>query len=265
MDRFIEYAIPVLLQVALALLALVAGFITIKWIIRRLDRHMERLKVDPTLRPFLTSVADVAMKVLLAITIIKVLGIDTSSLVAAVAAGGLAVGLAFQGSLSNFAGGVLLLFVRPFKVGDYIEATGFGGTVQAIQILYTELVTIDNKVVFLPNGNLANSSIVNYTRKDIRRVDFKFSVGYKTKIQQVTEVLTEVLSRHPKIHQEPLPFVRMYEHGENGLIYVARVWTNTSDYWDVYYDIVEEVKERFDAENIEIPLRQMDVHLREKD
>lgn len=264
MDHIIEYAIPVLLQIALALLALVVGFITIKWIVRRLDRHMERLKVDPTLRPFLTSVADVAMKVLLAITIIKVLGIDTSSLVAAVAAAGLAVGLAFQGSLSNFAGGVLLLFVRPFKVGDYIEANGFGGTVQAIQILYTELVSIDNKVIFLPNGNLANSSIVNYTRKDIRRVDLKFSVGYESNIKQVIEILREVMISHPKTHKEPLPFVRMLEHGESGLIFVARAWSNTSDYWDVYYDIVEEVKERFDAKGIDIPFRQLDVHLKEK-
>lgn len=149
-------------------------------------------------------------------------------------AAGLAVGLAFQGSLSNFAGGILILISKPFKVGDYIEATGYSGTVEAIQILYTDLVTVDNKVIRIPNGNLSNASIINYSEKDTRRVDLQFGAAYEADSAKVIQILSEVVTNHSQTLKDPVPFVRISEHADNAVIYTVRVWVNAADYWDVH-------------------------------
>ena len=264
MSDLITLAIPLVKSVALAILALIFGLVIIKWITEKLVKNLDKLAIDVTLKPFVISVINASLKVLLAISIIKVLGIDTTSFVAVIAAAGFAIGLAFQGSLSNFSGGVLLLTLRPFKVGDYIETNGYDGTVQAIQLLYTELITVDNKVIFIPNGSLSNTSIVNYSVKDTRRVDFRFSVGYEENSNKVINILKEIVNNHSKVLKEPEPFVRMSEHGDSAVIFTVRVWVNADDYWTVYFDTIETVKKRFDEGNISIPYPQMDVHVNNK-
>jgi small conductance mechanosensitive channel len=264
MNSFVDLSMPVIKSVALAILAVLIGLKVIHWITKTVEKIIERSSLDKTLKPFIVSLVNALLKVLLVISIISILGIDTTSFVAVIAAAGFAVGLAFQGSLSNFAGGVLLLALRPFKVGDYIEAGGFSGTVQAIQILYTELVTVDNKVVFIPNGSLSNASIVNYSVKNTRRVDFKFGVGYEADSSKVKDTLQAVAGNHPLVLNEPEPFVRMSEHGDSAIVFTVRVWVNAQDYWTVYFDLIETVKKRFDEEGISIPYPQMDVHLKQQ-
>jgi len=264
MNNLIAVAMPIATSITLATLTVVFGLIIIRWITKKLEKYLGKLAIDTTLKPFVISIINVSFKVLLVITIIKVLGIDTTSFVAVIAAAGFAIGLAFQGSLSNFSGGVLLLTVRPFKVGDYVEADGHNGTVQAIQILYTELITVDNKIIYIPNGSLSNTSIINYTAKDTRRVDLKFSVGYEENFNKVTNILKEILDKHSLILKDPEPFARMSEHGDSAIVFTVRAWVNTKDYWTVHFDIIETVKIRFDEEEISIPYPQMDVHINHK-
>lgn len=260
MNTIIDLGIPIIKNIAFALITLIIGLMVIKWIANRLSRYMVKSSIDSNLKPFILSLANVTLKGFLAIFIVSILGIDTSSIVASLAAVGFAIGLALQGSLSNFAGGILLLFLKPFKVGDYIEANGYQGTVKQMQILNTELVTPDNKVIYIPNGTLSNASIVNYSVNDTRRVDFTFGVGYDIDSVKVKQVLKEIVDNHPNILGEPEPLIKMSEHGDSTVVYVVKVWVNAIDYWTVYYDIIEMVKNRFDEENISIPYPQMDVH-----
>lgn len=262
MNEWIEIAIPIIKNIALALLTLAVGLFAISRIGRGFKNTIDGSKLDPSLKPFMVSLIVGSLKVLLVISVINILGVDTTSFLAVLAAAGFAIGLAFQGSLSNFAGGVLLLTLRPLRVGDYVEANGFSGTVQAIQILYTELVTVDNKVIYIPNGNLSNSSIVNYSIKETRRVDFKFGVGYEADSDNVIKVLKEIVANHPLVLESPEPFVRMSEHGDSAVVFTVRVWTKAGDYWTVYFDVIETVKKRFDADQISIPYPQLDVHLK---
>lgn len=255
--------IPGAKSLGLAILVFIIGWFVIKWSVKRLKTIIKKSRMDNSLKPFIISLTDAALKVFLVVTVISILGVQTSSFVAVLASAGLAIGLAFQGSLSNFAGGVLLLTTKPFGVGDYIEVTGFSGTVQAIKILYTEIVTPDNKVIFIPNGNLSNSSIVNYSKKDKRRVDLKFGVSFDADYSKVVGALNEVIEKQPLVLKDPVPFVRMTEHGTNSIIYTIRVWVESKDYWDVYFNITEEVKKSFDEKNIAIPYSQMDVYIKD--
>jgi len=261
MDNIINLAIPVIKSIAFAIVTLIIGLLVIKWIMRHLSNYMKKSSIDNSLKPFVLSSVNITLKGFLVISIINILGIDTSSIVAALAALGFALGLALQGSLSNFAGGILLLFLKPFKAGDYIEANGYEGTVKHMQILNTELVTPDNKVIYMPNGNLANTSIVNYSVNDTRRVDFAFGVGYDADNVNVIQALKEIVDNHQLVLRDPEPFVRMSEHGDNAVVYTVKVWVNAIDYWTVYYDIIEMVKKGFDEKNISIPYPQMDVHI----
>jgi small conductance mechanosensitive channel len=264
MTDYMALTISIGESIALALLSLVFGLMIIKWITGKLEKYIQKTSLDSSLQPFIVSLGNISLKVLLAISIIAILGIPTTSFVAVIAAAGFAIGLAFQGSLSNFAGGVLLLTLKPFKIGDYIEANGSNGTVQAIQILYTELLTPDNKVIFIPNGNLSNTSIVNYSVKDTRRVDFNFGAGYEADTKKVISILKEIANNQPQVLKEPEPFVRMSEHGDSAVVFTVRLWVNAKDYWTVYFDIIEDVKTRFDEEQISIPYPQMDVHVNSK-
>lgn len=263
MNNFIILAIPVIKNIALAIITLIIGFIVIKWITKFVEKQMKKTHLDETLKPFIVSIINAVLKVLLAISVIRILGVDTTSFVAVIAAAGFAIGLAFQGTLSNFAGGILLLALRPFKVGDYIDANGYSGTVEAIQILYTHLKTPDNKLIYIPNGSLSNASIVNYSVKDTRRVDLKFGVGYENDIITVQKVINDVIMKHNLILPEPEPFVRLSEHGDSALVFTVRVWVKAQDYWTVHFDLIESIKNRFDEENISIPYPHMDVNLKQ--
>lgn len=255
------WVVPIVRSLALAAVTAGVGLFVIGRVVRILEKLLARSQVDQTLQPFLLSVCSVALRVLLAISVIRILGVDTTSFVAVIAAAGFAVGLAFQGSLSNFAGGVLLLTLRPFEAGQYVEAGGHAGTVQSIGLLYTELATPNNVVIYIPNGSLANSSIVNYSARGTRRADFQFGVGYEQDTEHVKRVLREIADRHPRVLEDPEPFVRMSEHGDSAIVFTMRVWAESEHYWGMYFDIIEEVKNRFDAEGISIPYPQRDLHI----
>ena len=260
---FLALATPIIKSIALAIATLLIGLLLIKWITKYLNIRIQKSpRLDDTLKAFISPLVGTVLKILLLVSVIKILGIDTSSFIAVIASAGIAIGLAFQGTLANVAGGLLLLILRPFKVGDYIEVNSFSGTVEAIQLLYTHIVTIDNKVIYIPNGSLTNTSIVNYSVKETRRLDLSFAVSYKNDTAHVIDTLRGVIENHDLILKDPEPFIRMTEHGENGIVYTARVWTKADDYWTVRFDLLENVKKKFDQENISIPYNQMDVHLK---
>jgi small conductance mechanosensitive channel len=189
----------------------------------------------------------------------------TSSIAALITSLGVGVGLAVQGALSNFAGGILIIFTRPFKIDDYIEACGVGGTVEDINLIHTILRTPDNKVITLPNGTLANENIVNYSVKDTRRVDLVFSISYEADFAQAQRLLLSTVAGHELVLADPAPFVRMKEHGDSAIKIAARVWVKSEDYWTVYFDLTERVKAVFDENDIVIPFNQLDVHLTPSD
>lgn len=259
--EWLNVALPIIKSIALAIIILLIGLLVVKIITNIIRKRIEKSKLDDTIKPFLVSLISTVLKVLLILAVIKILGVDITSFVAIIAAAGFAIGLAFQGSLANFAGGILLLTLRPFRVGDYIEGAGFSGTVDGIHILYTILLTPDNKVIYIPNGNLSNTGIVNYSIKDTRRVDFKFGTSYKEDTNHVLSTLNDIVQKHSLTLQDPEPFVRISEHGESAVIYTVRVWVNADDYWTVHFDILEEVKTRFEEERVSIPYPQMNVHV----
>lgn len=258
-----ELVVEYVPSVIAALLIFVIGLFIIGRLVKLFNRFLERTKMDSTLRPFIVSFTSAALKVLLILIVLTQLGAQLSSFVAIIGASSLAIGLAFQGVLSNFAGGVLLLSLRPFKVGDYINAAGYEGVVEAIHIFNTVLVTPDNKVITVPNGTLSNASVTNFTAKTSRRVDLVFTVGYDESVDKVKKILTDLCDQHELIQKDPVPFVKLQKHGDNAIHFVVRVWTNTVNYWDVYFDLMERVKLKFDEENISIPYPQMDVHMKQ--
>lgn len=260
---FLTLAIPTIKSIAFAIATLVIGLLLIKWIAKYVNIRIQKSpRLDDTLKAFISPLVSTVLKILLIVSVITILGIDTSSVIAVIASAGVAIGLAFQGALSNVAGGLLLLILRPFKVGDYIEVNSFSGTVEAIQLLYTHIVTIDNKVIYIPNGSLTNTSIVNYSVKETRRLDLSFTVSYENDTAHVIDTLRDVIEHHDLILKDPEPFIRMTEHGESAIVYTSRVWTKADDYWTVRFDLLENVKKKFDQENISIPYNQMDVHIK---
>ncbi|MCF8018679.1 Small-conductance mechanosensitive channel [Petrocella atlantisensis] len=246
-------------KVVFAIIVLVIGWIAIGWVLKILKKVLQHSKIDATLKPFIISLSSISLKVILIVSVINMAG-EATSLVAVLGAASLAIGLAFQGALSNFAGGFLILTLRPFKVGDFVETLSHKGTVEAIHVFNTVLITIDNKVITIPNGQLSNASVINYTEKPTRRVDIAFGVGYDADIKLVAQVLESVISSHPLIHEDPAPFIKLAEHGDSALVFQTRSWCNTSDMWTVHYDLMTQVKLAFDENNISIPFPQMDVH-----
>ena len=251
------------IRIVIALLILLVSFKIINAIARRIEKKLLAAeKLDKTLTKTLAYIAKIALKVIIVISLVGYLGIDTSGLAALVAALGVSVGLAVNGALSNLAGGALLLITRPFKIGDYIAAQGFEGTVEEIRIVNTKIVTVDNKVVHLPNGALSSGSIVNYSEKDLRRVDHVFSVGGNDP-EKVKEVILAVCGECEKVLQDPAPFARVSDYGAgNGVKVTLRAWTESANYWDVYFDLLEKVNKAFDANGITIPFNRLDVHVK---
>ena len=246
------------MKILYALVILVIGLNVIKILAKLIDKLFDKTKIDRAVEIFLTSLFKIVLKVLLVVSIIGVIGVPMTSFAALIAAFGLAIGLSFQGSLSNFAGGLILLILRPFNIGDYIEGGGVSGTVTGVTIFYTYLNTVDNKAVFVPNGALSNSNIINYSKNSTRRVDFEFGVGYDSKISHVKEVINQVLAKHSDmILQDPAAQILLANHGESSLDFKVRVWVNSADYWSIYFDVIEEVKEAFDENGIDIPYPHM--------
>lgn len=224
-------------------------------------RSMTKKDVEPSLRQFLKSLLSMLLKVLLFIAVISMLGIEMTSFVAILAAAGFAVGMALSGTLQNFAGGVMIILFKPFKVGDFIEAQGYTGTVKEIQIFNTILKTPDNKTIIIPNGGLSTGSLTNFSTEPQRRVDFTFGIGYEDDIDKARNIIMGLIAKDERILKDPAPFVAVSELADSSVNFVVRVWANAADYWGIYFDMTENVKKAFDKEGISIPYPQTDVHV----
>ena len=243
-----------------AIVLAVVGRYVIKFINRMVAGMLERRNVEPTVQSFLKSFVNITLIVLLIIMVVGTLGVNTTSLAALLASAGLAVGMALSGNLQNLAGGIILLFLKPFKVGDFIEAQGVSGTVKAIQIFHTILTTVDNKELFIPNGALSSGNITNYTKNELRRVDFSIGVEYGTEAEKVKQVTMDILKQDSRIMTDPAPFIAVKELGDNGVIYAIRVWAKASDYWGVFFDTTERIYTRYNKEGIRFPFPQLQIH-----
>jgi small conductance mechanosensitive channel len=254
---FSMIAIP---KIILAIALYFLGTYVIRLVKKAIDKVFTKYDIDPSLATFLGSFLGGVLYVLLALAILPTLGVQVTSFIAVLGAAGLAVGLALQGSLANFAGGVLILVFKPFKVGDTIEAQGTLGSVQSIDILYTTVRNFDNKVVTIPNGSLANNNITNFSDKPTRRVEMPVGVAYGTDLKKTRQVVLDVLAKDERIHAEPEPVVKFTNFGDSSLDLVIRCWADTSNLWPVYWDNMEAIKEAFEANDIEIPFPQQDIH-----
>ncbi len=239
-------------------------FKVINFISNRFKKGMEKKNRDKTITMVLYQIIRKGLKILAILIFFGYVGIDTAGIGTAIASLGVALGLALQGSLSNLAGGIVILVLRPFKIGDWVEAQGEGGSVENIGIFYTTLVTGDNRIVMIPNGVLANGTMVNYSTKELRRVDLEFSISYDEDYEKAKQVIWEVIGKTNNILDDPKPFVRLKTHGESRISIVTRLWVKNGDYWTVYFDMMESIKTEFDKANIEIPYNQLDVHIKNK-
>ena len=265
LDTVLSWCLNTGLKVIISLIVLFISFRVINLISKRiLKKTQNNEKFDKTLVKTLTYVGKIAAKILVAICLVGYLGIDTSGLTALVTSLGVCAGLAVNGALSNLAGGVLIIFTRPFKVDDYIEVEGssIAGTVEEIRIVSTKLCTPDNKVIYVPNGTLSNSNIINYSEKNTRRVDFSFSVAYESDFEKAKELILNLFASHELTLKDPAPVVRVSAHGDSAVDITARVWVNSENYWTVKWDILEESKRLFDENGIEIPYNKLDVNVK---
>ncbi len=249
------------LKLLAALLLLVIGLKLCKWLVHRLEKSRFFSKLEGSVRSFVRSLVSIGLKILIFVSAALVLGIPESSFIAVLTSAGVAIGLALQGALSNFAGGLMILLFRPFRVGDYISTASGEGTVHDITVFYTVLITPDNKHVTLPNGGLTNTAVTNYSREKNRRVDLTFSVAYDSDLDEVQKLLLNAAQKNPLVLCEPAPVARLNEHADSSLNFVLRAWCLTENYWDVRFDLNETVKKSFDEHCIEIPFPQLDVHL----
>ncbi len=259
-DQGIDLLIFYIPKIVTAILVLIIGLWIVSMIVKGFNKASEKSSMDPSLQKFLGSLFSMALKVMLLISVISMLGIETTSFVAVLGAAGLAVGFALQGSLGNFAGGVLILIFKPFKVGDFIEGAGHMGTVSSIEVLATTLKTPDNKTIIIPNGALSGSSITNFSTEAKRRVDFVFGIGYGDDMKKAKKIIEDVVNADSRVLKDPAPFIAIGNLGDSAVDITTRVWVNAADYWGVYFDTTEAVKAAFDAQQISIPFPQMDIH-----
>ena len=266
-DAVISWCLDSGIKIVISLIVLAVSFRVINLISRKIEgRFKANAKHDKTIVKVLGYIGKVGAKILVVIGVVGYLGIDTSGLTALITSLGVCAGLAVNGALSNLAGGVIIIFTRPFKIDDYIEveSTDVAGTVEDIQIVCTKLRTPDNKVIYVPNGTLSNSNIINYSEKDTRRVDFDFAISYEADFEKTREIVTKICSSHSLVLTDPAPMVRILGYGDNGVRITARVWVNNSDYWTVKFDILEGIKKGLDENRISIPYNQLDVHIKSK-
>ena len=249
------------IKVIAALAILIIG----RWVAmamrKGLQRMMEKGSADPIIIGFVSSIAYVALLAFVVIAALGQLGIQTTSFIAILGAAGLAVGLALQGSLANFAAGFLMIIFRPFKVGDFVEAAGVAGVVKEIQIFTTTLKTGDNKTIIIPNAKISGDNIINYSAEKNRRVDMTVGVAYSADLSRVKEVLNDIIRKDPRILTDPAPLVVVGELADSSVNFIVRVWTKNEDYWGVRFDATETIKNRFDAAGISIPFPQRDIHI----
>lgn len=248
------------------LIGLVLFFILCKVInamFRKMEKHLEKRKVEITIRRLICNWGRRIIKFILLICLLGYWGIDTSGIAAAIASVGLTIGLALQGSLANFAGGLVIIVLHPFKVGDYIEVSGVGGTVDNIELFHTYLVTPDNKMAILPNGSTANATVINFNGRDTRRNDLIFSISYNEDFKRAKQIISDVIADCEYILADPAPFVNITKHNDSSIDLLARFWATTDQYWNAHFYMLEAVKTAFDENGIEIPFPQLDVHVKD--
>lgn len=251
-------------RLLLAILVLISGWWLISTFHNWLFSLMTRKDVDESLRPFLCNIFSIILKIALVISAISIVGVETTSFIAVLGSAGLAIGLALQGSLSNFAGGVLILTLKPFRKGDFIEALGKTGTVHLINIFNTVLKTPDNQTIYMPNGQLASTTITNFTEESNRRLVINFSIGYQDSIPKAKALIEEIVKNDERVLEEPAPQIVVTQWADSAIIITARIWTKKEDFWALNFHLNEYVKIRFDEEGISIPFPQRDVHIYQK-
>lgn len=260
-EKGMDLGIDLGIKIATALAIFLVGKFVVRLVVSAIAKLMQKQEVDKTLETFICNLVRTALMVVVVIAAIGAIGIETTSFIAIFGAAGLAVGLALQGSLSNFASGVLIVLFRPYRVGDWIEAAGISGSVEQVQILTTILKTGDNKQIIVPNSQIMDSIITNYSANDTRRVDMVVGVSYSDDIDKVRETIMELIAADDRILAEPAPRIAVSQLADSSVNFIVRPWVKTSEYWDVLFDLTEAVKKRFDKEGISIPFPQQDVHL----
>lgn len=265
--KYWDYFTKVLMEYSPRLISaaiiLIIGWTAIRLIKKLIVRIMTKREMEPTLSKFLADILIWTLKILLFVTVISRLGVENSSFVAIIGAAGLAIGLSLQGSLSNFAGGVLIIMFKPFKVGDFIEAQGVSGTVKQIQIFVTQLATVDNQTIFVPNGALSNGTITNYSYATTRRANLVIGISYGSDIKKAKQIAMEVMENHPSVLNDPAPIVLVDSLADSSINLAIRPWANLEDFFTMRSDILEQIKLKFDENDIEIPFPQLDFHIKE--
>ena len=262
LNRFLEQLKDYYPHIIAAVIVLILGIILTKIITQLLIKGKRKSKIDPIAQSFLQSIIKTVLYILIAITVLSTLQVPMSSIIATVGAAGVAIALSLQGSLSNVAGGFIIMFTHPFKCGDYVEINGVSGSVDAITILNTRLLTIDNKAVLIPNGSITANTIINYTQENLRRLELHFAIDYNCDYKKAEQIIHDVIDANPLTLDAPdKPFITICEHAESAIILLVRVWVKTKDYWELNYQLLEQVKDKFDENNIVIPYNQLDVHV----
>ncbi len=264
LDSLITMAVDVAGKLLASILVLIIGKLLVKLILKLVKKSRLMKKAEPTVAHFLINFIKIGLYAILAVTVIAIMGIPMASIVAAIASAGVAIGLAMQGSLSNLAGGIMILIFKPFKIDDYITAGDESGTVVDIGIFYTVLKTPDNRQIMIPNGKVMGDSVTNVSVYDTRRLDLSFGVAYGSDVEKVKAVLLDEAKKHALVLQDPEPFCRMTAQGDSSLDFALRVWTKAGDYWTVNFDLLESINARFEAEGINIPFQTLDVNISNK-
>lgn len=264
LSEFLEFCKNFAWKIILAVIVLIVGKIATSLILRSLRRKKLLKRIDPTVHGFIISFTKVSMIIVIAIIIVAVLGIPTASVITVLGSAGIAISLALQGALGNMASGMMLLLFRPFNDGDYIEVAEYSGTVTEIAVFYTTIVTLDNRKIAIPNSTLTSSVLINYSSFEFRRLDIDLDVAYGSNVEFVKKTVMDVIRRHPKILSVPAPFIRMTEMRSSSLCITLKVWCRKTDYWDLKFNLLEEIYEEFRKSGIEIPFQQIDVHMKDK-
>lgn len=268
LEAITDYLLDLLIsygpRILMAVIILIVGLKIIKWGRKRFEKYLVKKETDPSLVGFLKNLFSIGLQVLLIVSVASMVGIETTSFIAVIGAAGLAIGLALQGSLANFAGSVIILTLQPFKVGHFIETQGVMGTVKEIRVFFTILNTIDNKTIFIPNGSLANSNVTNYSLEDLRRVDMVYGISYHDDIKLAKDLFWKLLQEDDRVLSDPEPMVTVRELGDSSVDFNVRGWVKADDYWPFYWDMLEKTKLELEANGITIPFPQRDVHLHQK-
>ncbi len=263
LDIIKSFSVNYLPKIVGSIVIVIVGFLLAKLLKRIVKRHLDRTNLDPSLINFIVTAVSICVKVVILLTALANLGVSITGLVAAFSAGAVAVALALKDSLSNIAAGIVMLISQPFSTGDFIDVDGCvsGGKVLKIDIIHTTLLTPDNRRIIIPNGQLVNKTVVDYSKEENRRIELKFGISYDSDVNQAKDIISKVITEHPLSIKDPAPFVRVSEHSDSAVIITMRVWCKAENFWSLHFDLLEKVREEFDKGGIKIPYNQLDVHI----